>query len=187
MAIERREGTFGEAHRFTPEARRQLKKAGYHTYCLTGQSISVLRKEGRPLSTVWYKNDPEVEMDVSRRLEVAINPNKLLLTKSNRNTPLTQDRMVEEFSKELAKNIGQVGAVIGGVADYADLSFLHLDETGERLFGERHHFSYVRTVTQTKDSSFIFIGNFSIHDGLDIDHWGRGVGDLWIAPLVVPR
>ena len=96
--------------------------------------------------------------------------------------------LVEEFGLELVRKIPGVQVVIGEGPDYVELAFLHFDKTGERLFGEKHDYSFTRTKTPVGSGS-VAVGNFSVKLGLEVflcrDPEDLRVG-IWIAPLVVP-
>src|SRR5688500_8387281 len=84
--------------RFTPEARSALETAGYLIYGLTGESIKTLRDQGRPFWNKWHENESEFEAVISRLSEAAINPEALLLDKSNGKIFPNQQKMVADFS-----------------------------------------------------------------------------------------
>lgn len=178
-----------EVRKFTDEAREALAKEGYVIDGLTGQSIASLRLAGRKFWTTWHQEHPQFEALASMQSEVAINPGKLWLPKSNNKTLAQQEQMINKFSEDLSKKIPGVEAIMGGMADYTDLAFAHLDQTGDYLFGEKNGYDYVRTNTPTVGTLVAIVGDFSPSDGLGVGHWdrGRGNGPVFAAPLVVPN
>lgn len=177
-----------EVRRFSSQTR-ALEKEGYLVYELSGQSIRSFKEAGRPFQSTWHKDYPHLENLTSSKTEFAIDPQKLVLPKSNNKTLKEQEEMVREFSLRLARKIPGVEAIIGESPDYVELVFLHLDKTGQRLFGEKYDYSFTRTKTPV-DSSSIAVGNFQAEYGLEVfrcrSDEDRRVG-VWIAPLVVPK
>lgn len=177
--------------RFSPEARTVLENAGYSIYGLTGQSIKTLREAGRKFWSTWHKGH-DFENLASRLSEVAIHPDpeQFYLPNSNKKTLSQQEELVGRFSEQLRtdKEIKGVEAIIGGVADYTELAFAHLDRTRERLFGEKYGYRYTRTNTPTVGSGVAIVGDFDARFGLYVSDWSRDDGDprVWVSPLVVP-
>jgi hypothetical protein len=185
-----------EIKRFSPEAREALEKEGYVVYSLDCRSIRDAKEAGRKFGSTWHKDFPDFEDLPSRKGEVAINTSVLFIPKSNKKTLDEQEEIVAEFSKRLSRKIKGVEAVIGDIADYVELAFLHLDATGENLFGEKYSDDYARTVTPTAGSYVALLG-FKPDRGLIVDAWARGAGtdvfvardagtDVFVAPLIVP-
>lgn len=178
-----------EVRKFSSETRKALEKEGYIVYELNGGSIKSFKESGRPFYSTWHKDHPDIENQPSRKGEVAVNPKKLVLPNSNNKGFAKQEKMVEEFGLELARKIPGVQAIIGEGSDYVELTFLHFDKTGERLFGEMHDYSFTRTKTLVGKGS-VAVGNFSAKNGLEVflcrDPEDLRVG-IWIAPLVVPK
>ena len=175
-----------EVVRFSPEAKKALESKGYKVYELTGQSIASLREQGHPFWSTWHNKDyPEFEALTSRHSEVAINPKKLFIPRSNNKTLEQQLEAVKRYSDGLG--IQGVEAILGEVPDYTELAFAHFDKTGERLFGERYDYRYTRTKTRLA-SSVAHVSGFGVGDGLSVSNWGADDrGDfLRAAPLVVP-
>lgn len=177
----------GETKRFSPEVRKALEKEGHLIYTLTGQSIKSLREVGRKFSSTWHKDYPDFEALTSRLSEVAINPNQLFLPDSNWKTLPEQEAIVAEFFHRLNQNVKEVEAIIGEAPDYVELAFVHLDATGEYLFGKKYNFDYARTKTRTGGPRVAYVG-FCPDSGLLVSRWHRdfGYGHVWAAPLVVP-
>ncbi len=125
--------------------------------------------------------------------EVAINPSKLYLTRSNGKDLSQQEAMVGKYSEKLGKTIKGVKAVIGEAPDYVELAFAHLDATRgngqpDYLFGEKYGSNYARTKTKTGGSSVACVGTFHPASGLNVFRWNAGDGYdvVHVAPLVVP-
>jgi len=177
-----------EIKRFSAEQKEALEKQGFAIYGLTGQSMKSLRDNGHKFWSTWHKDYPDFEALGSMRSEVAINPSKLFLPKSNNKTLAQQEDMVEKFSQELGKKVPGVKAIIGQAPDYVELAFTHLDSTKEYLFGAKDNYDYARTKTPTSSSRVASVGHFLAADGLPVDDWRRGSGDdrVHAAPLVVP-
>lgn len=178
-----------EIQRFSDEQREALEAKGYRVYELTGQSIAGLKKQGHPFWSTWHKDYPGFESLTSRHSEVAINPKKLFIPRSNNKTLEEQLGAVARYSNGL--QIKGVEAILGEVPDYTELAFAHLDKTGERLFGKIYNYNYTRTRTRTQtrvDSIVAGVGRFGADYGLVVDYWnadGRS-DDIFAAPLVVP-
>jgi len=174
-----------EIQRFSTEAREALEARGFVVYELTGQSIKSLRDQRHPFWSTWHKDYPQFEALPSRKSEVAIDPSKLFIPRSNNKTLAEQLEAVRKFSDGL--NIPGVEAVLGEAADYTELAFTHLDKTGKRLFGSDYGFNYTRTQTRV-EGLVASVGDLYADHGLDVDHWypSNRHGDLFAAPLVVP-
>ena len=173
--------------RFKDEQREFLKKEGYVFYDLTGQSMSSLKAVGREI----YSDKP-FEHISSMRSEVAINPSKLFLPKSNGKNLKKQEEMVYKFSQELGKKVKGVKAIIGQVPDYTELAFKYFDATGDRLFGHDSPLKYwATTKTSINGDLFAVVGFSAPHLGgpeFAVGSWesrhGFDIGA--VAPLVVP-
>lgn len=174
-----------ELVRFSPEQREALEAKGFRVYELTGQSIASLRAQGKPFWSTWHRSYPDFESLTSRHSEVAIDPKKLFLPRSNNKTLEQQLAAVKKFSDGL--RIQGVETLLGQVPDYTELAFAHLDKTGQRLFGEKYDYNYTRTQTRV-ESGVAGIGGFDADSGLHVDRWDPDVrgGSLRAAPLVVP-
>ena len=177
-----------EIKRFSAEQREALEKQGFVIYGLTGQSLRTLRDSGRKFWSDWHKSLPDFEALGSMHSEVAINPSKLFLPKSNNKTLAQQEEMVGKFSEELGKKVQGVKAIIGQAPDYEELAFRHLDATKEYLFGAKDNYNYARTKTPTSSSVVANVGNFYAADGLSVHSWDADYGNDFVhaAPLVVP-
>lgn len=181
-----------EIKRFSEEQRKALEKEGYVVYVLTGQSIKTLRDtlrdSGHKFWSDWHEDYPDFEALGSMQSEVAINPNKPFLPKSNKKTLSQQEEMVNKFSEELGEEVKGVKAIIGQAPDYVELVFQYLDKTKDYLFGAKDKYDYARTKTPTSGSSVALVGNFSAVDGLRVDSWDSGNSSdvVHAAPLVVP-
>jgi hypothetical protein len=176
----------GERYRFTPEQKTALEGKGFLIYPLTGQSVATLRAAGHPFWSVWHKGEL-FETIQSHRTEVAIDPTRLALPKSNRGTMEEQFAMVMAYGREMRRDVTGTAALLGNVADYAELAFAHLAAKGQRLFGEDFGFDYARTATSTDGDRFALVGKFS-NDCLGIDTLDRRNTreSVWAVPLVVP-
>lgn len=177
-----------EIKRFSQEQREALEKQGFVIYGLTGESIKTSRDKGRKFWSTWHKELADFEALGSMHSEVAINPNKPFLPKSNNKTLVQQEEMVGKFSEELGKKVKGVKAVIGQVPDYVELAFAHWDSTKEYLFGAKDNYGYARTKTPTSSSFVALVGYFPAGRGLRVSYWGRvdGNDNVHAAPLVVP-
>lgn len=179
-----------EIKRFSAEQREALEKQGFVIYGLTGQSIKTLRDSGRKFWSTWHQDAQFTDFEAlgSMHSEVAINPSKPFLPKSNNKTLAQQEDMANKFSEELGKKIKGVKAIIGQSPDYVGLAFVHLDATKEYLFGAKDNYDYARTKTPTSGSRVAHVGRFHADFGLAVNDWhADGGGDcVRAAPLVVP-
>lgn len=177
-----------EIKRFSAEQREALEKQGFVIYGLTGQSIKTLRDSGRKFWSTWHNSLLDFETLGSMQSEVAINPNKPFLPKSNNKTLTQQEEMVEKFSRELGKKVGGVKAIIGQAPDYVEIAFAHLDATKDYLFGAKDNYDFARTKTPAGSSDVANVGDFLADSGLYVSHWNAddGGGSVHAAPLVVP-
>jgi hypothetical protein len=177
-----------EIKRFSKEQKEALEKQGFVIYGLTGQSIKTLRDSGHKFWSTWHKELPDFEALGSMHSEVAINPNKPFLPKSNNKTLAQQEDMIGKFSEELGKKVLGVKAIIGQAPDYVELAFAHLDSTKEYLFGAKNNYDYARTKTPTSSSDVAGVGSFYAVGGLAVCSWirDRSFDIVHAAPLVVP-
>lgn len=178
-----------EVRRFSQEAKEALRNQGYAVYELTGQSIASVRDSGRKFWSTWHRDYPDFEALTSMHSEVAINPAKLFLPKSNNKTLGQQEELIARFSKDLGTIAQGVEAIMGEAPDYVDLAFARLNDTGEYLFGEKDGYNYARTKTPTVDSNVASVGDFHPANGLSVGRWfrGSGHGRVFAVPLVVPK
>jgi hypothetical protein len=149
-------------------------KQKYYTYTLTGRSIKQLREDGLKFWTTWHE-DNKIENIKSHKGKVSI-PKDLFLPNSNNKTFTEQKKMIKAFHPN---------AFMGNVADYCELAYLHLQATGEYLFGEKYDYSWARTTT-TVGTLVADVGVFDADRGLDVHRWGRDgrAGDVFASPLV---
>jgi len=175
-----------QAGAFLDETRLALTRAGALIYPLTGLSVADLKRAGKPFWTGWYRGQGFEDLR-SRQCEAAVFPNQLLLPASNRRSFEEQQKLMVEFSQALGRRIPGVMAVIGSVADYAELVFVHLAATGQSLFGADWGYSYTRTTTPTGDNGIALIGRFTPNGGLNICGYNAGgsLNNVWVAPLIV--
>lgn len=186
LAVRGKDIPLGESA-FTPEQSMALERKGYVIYPLTGQSIASLRDAGYSFWSTWHKGE-SFETLASLRTEVAINPSRLYLPESNGKTLNEQLAMVTDLGKKIGGEVAGTTAILGSVADYAELAFAHLDQKGQRLFGRDFNYDYTRTTTPTSESNVAIVGFFNDVDGLLVLslHRGDGLSNVWAAPLVVP-
>ncbi len=184
-----KEQTPVEVRRFSDEAKAALEKEGYVIDTLTGQSIASEKAAERKFWSTWHQEHPQFEALTSMQSEVAIKPDQLFIPKSNNTTFAQQEQLINKFSLDLGKKVPGVVAVMGGMADYVDLAFAHLEATGDRLFGEKYNYNYARTNTPTVGAGVARVGDFNPSHGLGVDDWlrDRGSDSVFAAPLVVPN
>lgn len=177
--------------RFAPETSRSLIDMGYAIYPLGRKSLRWHRNAGYPVRSSLYLDFPALEELQSRSSEVAINPSRLFLPVSNRRTLEQQSEMVKSFSQELSSrwNIAGARAIIGTMPDYVELTFAHLEATGEYLFGEADGYNCARTQTPTIKEHFAVVGIFFANAGLMVDHRHAifGDADVHAAPMILPE
>lgn len=165
-----------------------MRKKGYIIYILTGQSIKSLRDSGGKFWSTWYDDLPGFEALTSMHSEVAVNPKKLFLPRSNKKTLIQQEKMVNKFSEGLGKKIKGIKAIIGQAPDYAELAFEHLDLTGEYLVRARYSADYARTKTPTGTFDQVAHVGSLAGFGLDIGSLSAtgSLDNVHAAPLIVP-
>jgi hypothetical protein len=178
---------------FSDESRKALEDRGFVIYGLQGESIISLRDSGRKFQSDWHRSYHEFEARTSKLSQVAINPNpdKFFIHGSNNKRLNTQEEMIAKFSKELtsgSNRVNGVRAIMGGAADYVELTFRHFDTTQSDLFGPDYNYKYTRTDTPTNGSNVAIVGHFSVDYGLRLDVWlrDRGNANVLAVPLVVP-
>jgi hypothetical protein len=178
-----------DIQRFSQEQKEQLGKYGFKIYELTGQSILTLKEQDKPFYSTWhnYLSHPEFETLTSRRSEVAINPLRLYLPRSDKKTLTEQLALVKDLSAFISEEIPGVEAAIGSVADYAELFFAYSDETENRnLFGRYHARTSTRIIGgyNTNFATVMGIGpkpSLEIGDDPDMRYEER-----FAAPLLFP-
>lgn len=161
MMAELKESEGVEVKRFTEDQREYLEYEGYSIYELTGKSLGSLSEMGfvEDISDL-----PGLAEETSMKGEVAIKPRHALYG-SGGGTLAEQQRQVDQLSKYVGSTWNLKG-MIGKAADYFDLASMHLDKTGEDLFGPMDR---VRTTTRTrieKDESSWMTGGEGTGDAL---------------------
>lgn len=187
------EQTPGEIRKFNPETKKALRDQGYIFYTLTGQSVASLRESGRHFFTKWHIGQPFEELP-SRKSEVAIKPEEFVLQVSDNRPLWKQIKRVESETTRFNRTVKGAKKVIGGVADLAELAFLHLDATKKNpdyLFGKNHGYHEGITTTRVNDSQVASIGIFGEwmgKHGLHIyqHNAGRGAPSVSATCMVVP-
>lgn len=176
---------------FTSAEKSALKKDGLIIYPFSLQTIKSQKDAGKPF---WYvvNGGPQFETVSSMVGEVAfnLNPDKFYLKGSNYKTLDQQEELNREYERELRERRSlpdHIRSVIGQAPDYTQLAFKHLEETGERLFGQKYGYNYARTKTPTSDSRVAYVGGFDAAYGLHVLNLDRGEGrsDVFLVPLVV--
>lgn len=172
--------------RFSKEAKKALGAKGFRVYELKGQSLRTLREQGHNFrSSVWLINNAQVEELTSRRSEVAITPEKLILNKSNNKTLKDQTELVVRYGQEL--QIPGIEAILGNAVDYVELATAFFNNTGRKLFGENSH--YIRTRTKVGHNIVGVYGGLEYDDEYSaaVSLWeNRSDKELYVAPLIVP-
>lgn len=177
---------------FSKEARDFLKRKGQPVYPLNGLSLQAQQLAGRPFWGIVDAGDKKLLTMPSMQSEVAFNPSpdKFFLPRSENLSFSQQQEMIDEYSCKLQKEFGskEIKAVIGDAPDYSLVAFLHLDATGEYLFGAKYNYDCARTKTPTGGSFVAVVGVFDTGFGLHIGSWHADVGYGFVhaAPLVVP-
>lgn len=188
MITERSIETIGNPN-FASEAREYLINEGYLIYNLQGESISSLRRRGRPF---WGTSSEftEAEDICSIDGEIAINTKSPFLPRSNRLDLVKQQEAILEYSRNIEKKIKSLRAVMGSASDYAEFAFRHFDASGERLFGITHDFPHVRTRTPISQTKNLTVGIFDSINGLLVSAWDKfddSQNRLWAVPIVIPK
>jgi hypothetical protein len=173
-------------HLFSESQSNALEKKGYRIYWLTGQSVSHMRNLGFPFFSDWHKGEP-FEDQLSMCTDVAFDPKHFYLPDSNRKPLEIQIEMVKEFGNTIEDEIPGVTAMVGNVADYAELAFAYQKQKRQRLFGP---YNYACTTSLLPESYAAVIGNVLDYVYNDVVILRVLQGDmgkyLWAAPLVVP-
>lgn len=158
---------------FSPEAREALEKLGYRIYPLTGKSLSELKREGiEVFSSTSNTEEPEIWELPSRRMDVAINPNKPFLSGSEHLYYDEQEKAVSRFSQGLG--IKGAKAIIGAAPDYIELASVYHESSGQYLLGDSDKSVRIRTSTPAK------LSEDSRHEAtivVDLNHYGYNPGN----------
>lgn len=195
-----------EITRFSDEEKRALKEDKALVYGLEGTTIAAQRElrtaEGKPSFYFVLDAGDRLVGRPSRLSEVAIYPqtDKFFIPGTENKDLATQERMVQKDADDLRKRLGQEGidvVIPEEAATLTEVTFKHLEETGEWLFGKKYtrahklDFIYGRTKNPTNESGshVAHVGGADPDDGLDVFDWHRGYGDdfLLAVRLVVPR
>lgn len=150
--------------RFPPKQKRKLMGSGGFDenafFQLTGQSLKTLRTVGFQLGSEWQNQNPQIEGLISRRTEVVIDPDGLILPKSTSSYNVQKDlqRNVLEARK---KGVGKVEIIELEALDVIEADLEHLQRTGQHLLGGEYIGHYILTKTSVrldKEESSIVIG-----------------------------
>lgn len=177
--------------RFTSAEKNAFKKEGLIIYPFSLQTIKSQKDAGKPFWDV-FDGGPQFEAVTSMVGEVAFDPHpyRFYLKGSNNKTLDQQEKLNREYEKELRERLSlpdHIRSVIGQAPDYTQLAFKHLEETGERLFGQKYGYNYARSLTPTSGSEVADVGNFDADGGLAVGYLdrGQGVAEVFLVPLVV--
>ncbi|MBI2051510.1 hypothetical protein HYT33_01985 [Candidatus Roizmanbacteria bacterium] len=181
-----------EAPVFTERTRETLEAAGALIYDKKGESIEDQLQAGR---NFWHVVDVDrVRKTPSTFGQVAIFPTRhefFLQGSFNRSLP-KQLMLAEADAVDLRERLGdeRVDIVIPKVAaDITDVTFQHLDATGQRLFGNEFDLLYGRTQMPTTGSVVASVGYFGADDGPSVHDWFAGSGSPRVGAVrwVVPK
>ena len=183
-----------EVSRFNDVDREALLKAGALIYELTGETIEDQQGAGRKF---WYVTDGGDKLleKPSRRGEIAIfpDPNEFFIPESGGKSLADQEKLASRDTKALQKRLNTKGLKViipEEASTLTEITFKHLEETGEWLFGERYGYNYGRTKNSTNKSgsSVAVVGSAFLDNGLFVNDWDRGDGfdSVRVVRLVVP-
>lgn len=194
-----------EPQKFTEDQRKYLAYEGYSIYERTGKSLGSLSEMGFVEDVSDLAGLAE---ETSMKGEVAIKPRHPLYGSGGLNL-VEQQRQVDQLSKYVGST-WNLKAMIGKAADYSELASLHLDKTGEDLFGPRDR---VRTTTKTRigedesswmtggegtGGAFVVVGPLKEAEGdkkkkelgidvvLEADDVDGSAADSGVYPLLIP-
>jgi len=175
---------------FSSKQESLLRNSGYEMYDLTGQTITSLHEAGNPFQLDWHTYDPfkSISLVSSRVGQVAFHPGKLFLEGSDNMNMPDQLSLFTRYKLAIEIEMPGVTAIVGNVADYAELLALHRDRTHRYLFGEEYEFGFARTLTVIEGEGPVIVG-FRHGQGFSMipSRGNQSAAGLYIAPLLVPK
>jgi len=191
--------------RFTEEEKEALIKDGAVIYRLRGETINTQResqeRKGKP--SFYYVVDAGGRLLAlpSREIEVAIfpDPKRFFVPDSFNISVQEQEERVKQDAEELSERLDLKGIseiIPDEAAALSDITFQHLDEIGEWLFGPEYAkaqglgWVYGRTKNpiNSSGSHVAYVGDARPDRGLRARDWRRGRGHHHVGAvrLVVP-
>ena len=171
---------------FTSEQCHELRARGYYIFGLTGKSLLRLREVGYKVRSPFYF-DTSFEANTSMLTEVAINPKKLFLPDSIGISLKEQLVLVEVFGRQIGSEVSGITAILGSVADYAELVYSHVEPCVQRLFESSFYFT--GTSTRVRNNRDAVVGSFFFSPNsvrLGFQPLDKRYPLMGAAPLVLP-
>ncbi len=176
---------------FTTAEKKAFRKDGHIIYPFSLQTIKTQEEARKPFH---FQDNYGSKFKTTSSMvgEVAFipNPKRFFIPGSNNKTYEQQEELVKLYEKHLQKSLKlpeNVRVVMGQAPDYTQLAFIHLEETGERLFGLEYGFNFTRTKTSISTHDVANVGSFYSTIGLHVYGWPiyGGLDKVFVVPLVV--
>ena len=190
--------------KFTDAEKEALIADGALIYTLRGETITAQResqaKKGKPAFRDVVEGGDRTLVIPSRQIEIAIYPapDKFFVSGSFTRNVREQEALVAADAGDLRKRLGKgLGEMIPDEAStFTDITFQHLDATGDWLFGQRYAeaqglsrvYGRTKNPTNSSGSSVANVGAANPDRGLHVGRWPRDYGDRSVGavPIVVP-
>jgi hypothetical protein len=197
-----------EMKRFDRNERETLLKDGAYIYGLAGETMSlqieIQKQKGWPSFTYIEKPNEEFLLKPSLISEVAIypDPNKFFIPNSGMAMLYEQEELTKDDTKDLRQRLQLPGISViipKEVSTLTEITFKHLDGTGNWLFGCEYALAHnLKSIYgRTKDSvdehdpNTAAVGGIGVtpSKGLGVVAWPRNLPmiNLWAVRLIVPN
>lgn len=173
---------------FSGEAMRWLVENQYTVLFLNGDTIEESIHKGLLVEQDSMRIASQLTNQRSRRTQVAIRTVNPFIESIPSNDYQGHLLNLEQYNFWLASQMPEMNAVLGSVADYAELIRYLRAEQNIMLFGLMNSFRSTQTSTILQDGSVATIGCYCDAYGLCVDsNPMTGVRhDTYIAPIIVP-
>ena len=157
--------------KFTTKTKQQLKKQGYIIYQLEGKSLIDMDMKSKPFLTSWQW-DQDFAKIKGRKMEVAINPDKLFIPESFNQTLNDCKKLIDNFKAPKGTK-----AELLSISEVCEILFQHFKKTHKRLTSEDYKYkgsqyeqTYAWTNTCSSHGDLVLAGDFG-PGGIDLDDW----------------
>lgn len=195
-----------EIQRFNDEEKQALIGDGAIVYELVGETINSqkISQKAKEKPSFWFVTSGSERLvgRPSRLSEVAIypDPERFFIENSGSKNLTDQEELAEKDGESLRNRLGLQGITVvvpDEASTLTEVTFKHLDETGDWLFGQKYaqahdlDWIYGRTKnpTNANGSGVAYVGYVVVGDGLDVSSWYADLGTryVWAVRLVVPK